>query len=123
MKKVATLLSIVICSLFMSACSQPKLSLYSKYLSTDENVEATISGVTSPNAKVYVVYDKMGMGWEEDIVELETEADKEGNFEFVVDWQTTYTVYSQKNGKKSEEEIVTVKHSEEAKETIENRNK
>ncbi|MGJ8729322.1 hypothetical protein ACRW9N_02520 [Listeria aquatica] len=134
MKKALVLGLILTFSLFAVACGNNEASsqnadkkkisieLDNTKLETHANMTAIISGTTEPNATVIIKYDELGMGHKDDLKTLKTKAASSGRFAQTVDWQTDYTVYAKKGNSKSEEKIVTVTHSEEAKKAIEEKN-
>lgn len=117
MKLHKILLVFAIPLLVLIGCANPELSIKTPSLTTSDDGIATIKGKTNPNGTVNLTYDKVGFGDEDDIIELETQGDENGNFEFDVDWQTTYYLQSKINGKTSEEKTVTVEHPKEEKQT------
>ncbi|EAD9142369.1 DUF4969 domain-containing protein [Listeria monocytogenes] len=131
MKKGMVLLTgfLLAFSIFVIGCGKEstttnsiQLSVDDTNIQTDETITATIQGKTEPNAKVEITYDPVGMGYEEDIKKLETTANSDGNFSQDVDWQTDYTLIAKKGNNKSKKVVVTVTHSDAAKQTIDKNN-
>lgn len=89
---------------------------------TNQEAIATITGTTEPEAELTLTYDKMGLGNSEDIEIEEVPVDEDGDFSVEVDWQTDYTFTAEKDGKKDNEVTVSVTHSQEATDHIDEQN-